>query len=106
MGGAAGSGGDGEGVGVWPSRPSTSGTDTSSLSGASGSPSMASCAKSEPGSMRSRVGQGEALGIAERGGGAAGAYSPSKHAEAFAQEWGITDPKVLAAMLKRNRRMK
>jgi hypothetical protein len=103
----------------WPpvSRPSTSLTDTSSLSAAS------SRAHTEPDpdsmSLRSHSAQygdgdgaGAGAGIAELYGdrGAQSTFSPTKsprhRADALSEEWGITDPKVLQAMQKRNKRMK
>jgi hypothetical protein len=124
---AAGAGaGEGWADGTWrgtPSRPSTSFTDTSSIS-------ASSRAQSEPDdeahsllSLRSASAQrpADGAGIAEMysardgarpsatdatAGGPLG-FSPSKsRADALGEEWGITDPKVLQAILKRNKRMK
>ena len=104
-------GGMAAGVMSWPppvSRPSTSFTDTSSLSAAS------SHAHTEPDdsiSVRSHSAhQGDGAGIAEMYGERAGPFSPTKsprsRADALSEEWGISDPKVLHAILKRNKRMK
>ena len=90
----------------WQSRPSTSMTDTSSLSGAS-SRAHTETDHSTNRSHAVRTGMDARNGIYHPG--IADTSESSDRTQKIgnqADEWGLSDPKVLQAMLKRNKRMK